>query len=191
MHHLYTHQGHDSVGAGGELGVPVADQEAEVTAPPSQVGHEVAGHLGDRGPSGFAVTPRCAQRDSKFLAERQIPFVCMGRLAPPPPELGPRGQLRRRRGNGGLPGPALAARASRTWATQAATTATSSVRRVFAKGSGATGRLPKPARVLRVENSNLHQRAGRCSAPLAPVDRSHRERPDRHGGRRHGLAVRL
>ena len=42
---LMPGRGHDGVEAGSELGVPVTDEEAELTSVVLQLSHEVAGHL--------------------------------------------------------------------------------------------------------------------------------------------------
>ena len=56
---------------GGELAVPVADQEPEPVGAVAEVHQQVAGLLGDQSPVGWAVIPaRCTRRRSCSITMR-------------------------------------------------------------------------------------------------------------------------
>ena len=63
--------GEHGVEGGGELAVPVADQELESVGAFAEVDEQVAGLLGDQAPVGWAVIPAtCTRRRSCSMAMR-------------------------------------------------------------------------------------------------------------------------
>ena len=64
--------GEHCVEGGGELAVPVADQEPELLGVVAEVDQQVAGLLGDPAPVGWAVIPaRCTRRRPCSITTRR------------------------------------------------------------------------------------------------------------------------
>jgi hypothetical protein len=69
-HYLNTGRGAHRVEAGGELAVPIPDEQAEPTSVLVDVPQQIAGRLGNPSASGWAVTPvRCTRRRSSSITK--------------------------------------------------------------------------------------------------------------------------